>query len=194
MTRGAKGTPSYRDMLIVDMADELGSFTSRLLADLGARVIKVERPGGDASRGIGPFLEDDATSGQGISLSFSYHNANKVGIILDIERREGRRSLRAILKEADVLVETFPAGYLASLGLGNGRLKRINPALIRLSITGFGKTGPRRAFPSCDSVLSACSGQMYVSGPREGPTSSRSPASSPAMPLHSSELWPSSLL
>ena len=158
-----------RDTLIVDMADELGSFTSRLLADLGARVIKVERPGGDASRGIGPFLEDDATSGQGISLSFSYHNANKVGIILDIERREGRRSLRAILKEADVLVETFPAGYLASLGLGHGRLKRINPALIRLSITGFGKTGPRRAFPSCDSVLSACSGQMYVSGPREGP-------------------------
>ncbi len=166
---GADRDALIGDTLIVDMADELGSFASRLLADLGARVIKVERPGGDASRGIGPFLKDDGASGEGISLSFSYHNANKLGIILDIERKEGRRSLRAILKEADVLIETFPAGYLASLGLGHGRLKRINPALIQLSITGFGTTGPRRAFRSCDSVLSACSGQMYVSGPREGP-------------------------
>ena len=166
---GGEGDALIRDTLIVDMADELGSFASRLLADLGARVIKIEKPGGDPSRHLGPFLRDDGFSGVGASLSFAYHNANKLGIILDIEGKEGLRSLSAILREADVLIEAFPAGYLGSLGLSRGRLKRINPALIHLSITGFGKTGHRRAFPSCDSVLSACSGQMYVSGAPEGP-------------------------
>ena len=155
--------------LIVDMADELGSFASRLLADLGARVIKVERPGGDPSRRLGPFLKDGGSSRLGTSLSFAYHNANKLGIILDMAGKEGRRSLRAILGAADVLIEAFPAGHLASLGLRHGPLKRINPGLIHLSITGFGKTGPRHAFPSYDNMLSASSGQMYVSGSRQGP-------------------------
>jgi crotonobetainyl-CoA:carnitine CoA-transferase CaiB-like acyl-CoA transferase len=170
MTDDDGGAPHalIRDTLIVDMADELGSSASRLLADLGARVIKVERPGGDPSRSLGPFLKDDGFSGVGTSLSFAYHNTNKLGIIIDVERKEGRRSLRALLRQADVLIESFPAGYLGSLRLGNGSLKGINPGLIHLSITGFGKTGPKRGFPSCDRVLSAFSGQMYVSGRKGG--------------------------
>ncbi len=134
---------------ILDLADEQGSFCSKLLADLGATVIKVENPAGDPSRA---------------SKLFKYHNLNKLGITLDLQDPEGKRLFHALIRNADALVESFSPGHLEALHLGFKQLRRINPQLIHLSITGFGQTGRKRAYHSCDSVQAACGGQMHVSG------------------------------
>jgi crotonobetainyl-CoA:carnitine CoA-transferase CaiB-like acyl-CoA transferase len=147
---------------ILDLADEKGSFCSKVLADMGARVIKVEKPGGDPARKIGPFLEDSQHPNK--SLSFFYNNTNKIGITLDLERREGREIFLRLAKRFDVVVETFPPGRLDGLGLGFDVLRETNPGLILVSITGFGQIGPRRSYKSCDLVASAFGGQMYVTG------------------------------
>ncbi len=147
---------------ILDLADEKASFCSKLLADLGAYVLKVERPGGDASREIGPFLQK-APDKEG-SLFFCHHNTNKLGITLDLEDHADREVFLGLIKRFDVLVETFSPGYLERIGSGFEVLSRINPNLILVSVTGFGQDGPRSQFRSCDLVASAFGGQMYVSG------------------------------
>ena len=93
-----------------------------------------------------------------------YSNSNKAGITLNLEHREGRRLFVRLLKGRDVMVETFPVGYLEGLDLGYDRLRRENPGLILASVSGFGRTGPRRAFKSCDLVASAFGGHMFVTG------------------------------
>ena len=147
---------------ILDLADEKASFCSKLFADMGARVIKVEKPGGDPSRRIGPFL--DKTPDPEKSLFFYYHNANKLGITLDLEHEEGKKIFLKLLKGADIVVETFRPGYLKEIGLDFDSLKGINPKLIWASVTGFGENGPRSQYRSCDLVASAYGGQMYVTG------------------------------
>jgi len=151
-----------KGLRVLDFADERASFCAKLLADMGACVIKVERPGGDPSRRIGPFWKDSSHPER--SLSFWYANTNKLGVTLNIECEAGRGILRRLIQRADVLVETFPPGYLENLGLGYGVLREINPKLILASVTGFGQSGPRSAFQSCDLVASAFGGQMYVTG------------------------------
>jgi benzylsuccinate CoA-transferase BbsE subunit len=150
------------DVRIFDLAAEKSDFCTKLLADMGARVIKVEKPGGDASRNIGPFSKRISQSKT--SLSFFYNNTNKHGITLDIEHREGKSIFLKLVKKADVLVETFPPGYLKRIGLGYETLSGVNSKLILVSITGFGQSGPRRNYKTCDLVASAYGGQMYVSG------------------------------
>jgi crotonobetainyl-CoA:carnitine CoA-transferase CaiB-like acyl-CoA transferase len=146
------------DILVLDLADERGSFCAKLLADLGATVVKVERPPGKG--------EPAKRSG---SLSFTYRNANKECLVLDLDDRRDRRSLRNLVRKADVLLETFPPPYLPRRHLSYGHLKRISPGLVHLSITGFGLTGRRRGYGWNDTVISAYSGQMYVSGMRGAP-------------------------
>jgi len=155
-------TSPLRGIQVLDLADEKASFCSKLLADLGARVIKVERPGGDALRNNGPFWKD--TPHLGRSLSFWFNNTNKLGITLDIEKRAGREIFLRLLKKADVLIETFAPGYLTQVGLGFQVLCRINPGIILASVTGFGQTGPQSAYKSCDLIAAAMGGQMYVTG------------------------------
>lgn len=152
---------------ILDLADEKASFCSKLLADMGASVIKIERPGGDASRGIAPFLGDSAHSKK--SLFFEYYNTNKLGITLNLEHPEGRAIFLRLLKANDIVVETFLPGHLKNLRLGFEVLNRINPKIVLASVTGFGQDGPRNQFKSCDLVASAFSGQMYVSGSPSSP-------------------------
>jgi crotonobetainyl-CoA:carnitine CoA-transferase CaiB-like acyl-CoA transferase len=147
---------------VLDLADEKAGFCSKLLADMGARVIKIERPGGNPSRKTGPFLKDSSKPKS--SLSFVYNNTNKLGITLDIERREGKTLFLKLVKTADVVIETFLPGSLEKIGLDFEVLTRSNPELILVSVTGFGQTGPRRNDKACDLVASACGGQMYVSG------------------------------
>ncbi len=147
---------------VLDLADEKASFCSKLLADLGAYVIKVERPGGDSSRKIGPFLGNSPHPER--SLFFYYHNTNKLGITLNLEHPMGKEIFLRLIKRMDVVVETFPPGYLENLKLDFEILKEINPKLILASVTGFGKDGPRKNYKSCDMVASAYGGQMYVSG------------------------------
>jgi crotonobetainyl-CoA:carnitine CoA-transferase CaiB-like acyl-CoA transferase len=147
---------------ILDLTDEKASFCTKLLADLGARVVKVEKPGGDESRRTGPFWENTSPSEK--SLSFFYNNTSKLGITLDLERDRGREIFIELVKRYDIIVETFQPGYLSSLKLDFDFLKAVNRRLILVSVTGFGQKGPRKAYKSCDLVASAYGGQMYVTG------------------------------
>ncbi len=143
-----------KDILVLDLADEQGSFCSKLLADLGATVIKLEGPDGAPSRIRNPS-------------SYFYNNTKKLGLSVDFRNHD--RPLQRLLKSADVLIETACPGGLEALDLGRQRLSRLNPRLIHLSITPFGRTGPRCAYHSSDSVVSAFGGQMFVTGTQSGP-------------------------
>jgi benzylsuccinate CoA-transferase BbsE subunit len=147
---------------ILDLADEKASFCTKLLADMGADVIKVEKPGGDAARNIGPFLK--RTPRSRTSLSFFYNNTNKLSITLNLEHKEGRKIFLKLAKKADVIVETFPPNFLESRSLDFETLRSANSKLVLVSVTGFGSQGPRRDYKACDLVLSAFGGQMYVCG------------------------------
>jgi len=152
---------------VLELADEKGAYCGKLLADMGADVIKIERPGGDATRWIPPFV-DDVPDPEG-SLSFLYANTSKRGVTLDLERPEGRVLFRALARTADLVVETLQPGRLDDLDLGYASLRDENPGLVLTSITGFGQTGPRRNFTSSDLVANALGGAMHVTGEEEDP-------------------------
>ena len=120
-----------------------GPYCGKVLADLGAEVVKVEEPGrGDPARGTGPFPEDIPHRER--SGLFLYLNTNKLGVTLDVATSSGRRLLRELLREADVLVEDLPPGRSEALGLGPEALREAHPELIVTSITPFGVSGPYR--------------------------------------------------
>jgi crotonobetainyl-CoA:carnitine CoA-transferase CaiB-like acyl-CoA transferase len=167
---------------VLDLADEKASFCSKLLADMGARVIKIERPGGDPSREIGPFLEDFPDPEK--SLSFCNNNTNKLGITLNLEHEDGKEIFFNLLEKADIVVETFFPGYLEQRGLGFDVLRLRNSRVILVSVTGFGKNGPRSQCKSCDLVTSAMGGQMYVTG---------SPSTPPLKPFGDQSYYTASL-
>jgi len=152
---------------VLDLADETASFSTKLLADMGARVIKVEKPGGDASRNIGPLFKDISRSEN--SIPFFYSNTNKLGITLDLGHNEGKSIFSKLVPNTDVIVETFAPGELKRMGLNFEALSSLNPKLIWASVTGFGQNGPRRNFKVSDLVASAYGGQMYVCGSPSAP-------------------------
>jgi benzylsuccinate CoA-transferase BbsE subunit len=135
---------------VLDFTDERGMLCSRYLADMGAEVIRIEKPATSPSH-------------------FWWENLGKRAITLDIEPRPGQEIFKRLVKTADVLLESLPPGYLESLGLGYAKLGQINPRLVMASITGFGQSGPYRDYESCDLVASALGGQLYVSGSPESP-------------------------
>jgi crotonobetainyl-CoA:carnitine CoA-transferase CaiB-like acyl-CoA transferase len=157
----AKGPP-LEGIRVLDLADEKASFASKLLAEFGAQVVKIEKPGGDSSRRIGPFWDDSPHRER--SLFFLYHNTCKMGITLNLEHEAGREIFWRLVEKADGLIETFPPGYLAGLGLEFERLQKKNPQIILVSVTGFGQDGPRSSYKSCDLIAAAYGGQMQVSG------------------------------
>jgi benzylsuccinate CoA-transferase BbsE subunit len=149
-------------MNILDLADQKASFAGKLLADMGARVIKVEKPGGDPARkttGGGP-----KPSSAQPSLSFFYHNTNKQSITLNLEHPRGRELFLRLVKRSHVVVEAFPPGYLEKQGLGFSRLSEANPGIILASVTGYGQSGPQKNDQACDLTAAASGGQMYVTG------------------------------
>jgi crotonobetainyl-CoA:carnitine CoA-transferase CaiB-like acyl-CoA transferase len=152
---------------VLELADEKGVYCGKLLADMGADVIKLENPGGDATRWMPPFWRD--TPDPNGSLFFLYMNTSKRGVTLDITKSEGQALLRGLAKTADIIVETFAPGYLDDLGAGFETLRQANPRLVLTSITGFGQTGPYRDLKSSDLVASALGGAMYVTGEGEDP-------------------------
>jgi crotonobetainyl-CoA:carnitine CoA-transferase CaiB-like acyl-CoA transferase len=155
-----------KDIRVLDLTDETGNFCSRLLADLGASVIKVEKPGGDKSRKFGPFRADRPEPEN--SLFFAYHNANKLGVTLDLNQKADKETFLGLVKNADVIVETFHPGHLETIGLGFETLSITNPGLIHVAITGFGQKNSGRNYRSCDLVTSASGGQMYIIGDPSG--------------------------
>lgn len=158
---------ALRDVRVLDLTGETGVYCTKLLADLGADVIRVEPPGGHPMRRIAPFYHDDPDPET--SLHHFFFNTSKRAITLDIEHLDGRDILRQLAARADVLVETFPVGYLGGLGLGYAALAEMNPRLIMTSITPFGQVGPYKRFKGPNIVADALGGLMYVTGSPDGP-------------------------
>ena len=151
----------------LDLTDEKGLLCGKVLGDLGADVIKIERPGGDPARNLGPFYKD--TPDPEKSLFWFYTNLNKRGITLNLDTPDGRDIFRRLIKAADFVIESFEPGYLASLGLGYPDLEKVNPAIIMTSITAFGQSGPYAHYKATDVELMAMSGLMRAFGDPDRP-------------------------
>ena len=147
---------------VIELADEKGQFCGKLLADLGADVIKVEPPGGHETRDVGPFL--DGVRDRERSLYFWHYNTSKRGITLRVESPEGADVFRRLTRTADVVLETHPPGYLPGLGLGYEELAKSNLGLVMCSLTPFGQTGPWRDYKTSDLLHLAAGGQMASCG------------------------------
>jgi len=144
---------------ILDLTDEKGLLCGKLLGDLGADVIKIESPGGDQARRIGPFYQDDPDPEK--SLFWFAMNTSKRGITLDIQSTAGQELFRKLVRTADVIVESFPPGYLDELGLGYTSLEKENPEIVMVSITPFGQEGPYKDYKAPDIVAWAMGGYMF---------------------------------
>jgi len=147
---------------VLDLSTHRAHLCGRLLADMGADVIKVEPPGGDSGRRIGPFYNDLPHHDR--SLFFWFYNLNKRSLTLELTHPRGRELALSLACSADVVIESFAPGEMDVFGLGWEQLHRANPALVMLSIAPFGGTGPYRDFEADDTVLSALSGMLYVNG------------------------------
>jgi crotonobetainyl-CoA:carnitine CoA-transferase CaiB-like acyl-CoA transferase len=147
---------------VLELCDEKGQFCGKLMGDLGADVIKIEPPGGAATRTVGPFLDDRAHRER--SLAFWHYNTSKRGITLNLETEDGRALFRRLAANADIVLETLAPGYLAALGLDYASLKAANPRLILCAITPFGQTGPWRDYVASDLVHMAAGGFMGCCG------------------------------
>lgn len=135
-----------------------------LLGDLGAEVIKVEPPEGDATRGWGPPWVGSDTAGTRTAAYFLAVNRNKRSLRLDLKTADGAGVLRRLLERGDVLVENFRVGGFARLGFDDATLLRLNPALVHLAISGYGSNGPAAELPGYDFVIQAVSGLMSITG------------------------------
>jgi crotonobetainyl-CoA:carnitine CoA-transferase CaiB-like acyl-CoA transferase len=153
---------------VLDVAGPLGLHCSKLLADMGADVIKIEPPSGDESRRIPPFKDD--TPHPEKSLYFLHFNTNKRGITLDFEKPDGRAIFLELAKKADVVLETARPGRMDELGIGYETLRALNHGLVYASITPFGPTGPWRDYKANDMVGIALGNLLYLAGePGEPP-------------------------
>ncbi|HWT18576.1 MAG TPA: CoA transferase, partial [Variovorax sp.] len=156
---------------VLDLSRILAApWASQILADLGAEVIKVERPGaGDDTRTWGPpFLKDAEgrdTKEAGYYLAV---NRGKRSITVSLDKPEGQKIIKELAMRADIVLENYKAGTLARHGLDEASLRRINPGLIYCSVTGFGQTGPRRDQPAYDFLIQAMGGLMSVTGEKDG--------------------------
>lgn len=156
-----------RGVRVLDLGDEKGVYCTQLLALLGADVIKIEPVCGEKGRYRGPFFKDEGDLEA--SLYFNWFNTNKRSITLNLETKDGQSIFKELTKNADVVVETFPVGYLKELGLDSETLRRTNEKLVVASITPFGQTGPHKHYKSSDLIAMATSGLMQVTGYPDGP-------------------------
>ena len=148
---------------VVEFTDELGSYCGKLLADLGADVIKIEPPGGGRQRNSGPYRvgfegKPDA------SLQFWAHNTSKKSVVLDLGSADGREKAKKLALSADIVLEDYQPGYLSGLGLGYAELSAAKPSLVYTSVTGFGQTGPHANWAYSDIVGQAMGGIMTLAG------------------------------
>jgi len=158
---------ALNDIRVLDMAGSIGVYATKLLADLGADVIRIEPPGGDPMRSIGPFIEDRNHLEN--SLFFIHYNAEKKSITLNIDSERGSKLFKKLVENVDVIVESLPPGFMESVGLGYPVLRRINPRLILTSVTAFGQTGPYKDFKAYDLIGQAMGGILHSLGPVGGP-------------------------
>ena len=155
-----------KGLRVLELASVLaGPYCAMVLADLGADVIKVEPPNGDATRGYGPpWINPDAPAVERSAVYFQSVNRNKRSLRLDLSTESGRAVVRRLIGRSDVLVENFRPGGMDRLGLSEEVLRELNPKLVRLSITGYGPDGPDSHKPGYDFVAQAVGGLMSVTG------------------------------
>ncbi|MCY4028332.1 MAG: CoA transferase [Acidobacteria bacterium] len=163
--RSATAAGPLDGVTVLDLTRVLsGPYCTMMLADMGARVLKVEQPGkGDDTRAWGPPFQE------GESAYFLSINRNKESVTLNLKHPDGRRVLDALIARADVLVENFRPGTLDRMGLGYREVSARRPDLVYCSISGFGQTGPRRSEPGYDAVLQGEGGLMSITGSDDGP-------------------------
>lgn len=147
---------------VIDLCEGWYMFAGKILADLGAEVIKIERPGGSTSRDLGPFYEDKPDPEK--SLFWFAYNTNKKGITLNIEKADGQEIFKKLVEKIDILFESGKPGYMKSLGLDYSVLSKINPKLIMVSTSGYGQEGPYAGYESSDLTTWAMGGHLYNTG------------------------------
>jgi crotonobetainyl-CoA:carnitine CoA-transferase CaiB-like acyl-CoA transferase len=152
---------------VLDLTDELGFLCGKILGDIGADVIKIERPGGDPARRLGPFFHNHPEPEK--SLYWFGFNNNKRGITLNLESQTGRELFSKLAGGADFIIESFMPGYLDDLNIGYTALSKINPRLVWTSITPFGLSGPYSRFKASDIEIMALSGCMSLTGDPDRP-------------------------
>ncbi|PZW38896.1 benzylsuccinate CoA-transferase BbsE subunit [Humitalea rosea] len=150
---------------MLDLSGAMGNYCGKLFADMGADVILVEPPAGSELRQEPPFIGD--VPGVERSLNFAYQNTSKRGIGLDLDTASGQRILREIAATADLVIETFPPGWLEARGLDYASLARLRRQIVVASITPFGQTGPYAQFGATDLVGLATGGLLYMGGYRD---------------------------
>jgi crotonobetainyl-CoA:carnitine CoA-transferase CaiB-like acyl-CoA transferase len=153
---------ALQGLRVLDLTNERGVYCTKVMADLGADVIRVEEPRGGGIRDFAPFYHEQRDPNR--SLYFWHYNTSKRSVTLDITSQRSREALLKLVDSADVLVESFDPGYMASIGLGYPDLSRRTPKLIYTSITPFGQDGPLAKNPANDIVLCALGGMMNVNG------------------------------
>ena len=148
---------------VIDLTHHIaGPYATKLLADFGADVLKIERPGGDPARRLSPFHQDEPHQEKG--LPFLYLNTNKRSLTLNLKSEQGRAILLELLADADALVENFAPSVMPSLGLDYETLRAHNPRLVVASVSNFGQTGPWRDYRATEIVEYALGGLMYIFG------------------------------
>lgn len=150
---------------VLDLTDEKGVYCGQLLGSLGAEVIKIEKPGGDRIRNIGPFAGDIPDPER--SLFWLAFNTNKKGITLNIETLDGREIFMNLVKDSDMVIESFDPGYMENIGLGYEDLNKINPKIVMVSITPYGQTGPYRDYKATDLECWAMGGLLSGTGDQD---------------------------
>ncbi len=153
------------DLKVLDLSRVLAMpYCSMMLGDLGAEIIRVERPGvGDETRHWGPPWVGE------LSAYYLCTNRNKKAITVDLKKKEGQEIIRQLARRSDILLENFLPGDLAKMNLGYEEIKAVNPKIIYASVTGYGQTGPYRDQPGFDFILQAQGGLMSIIGEEEGP-------------------------
>ena len=160
-------TEALAGVRVLDLADESAALASRILADLGADVVKVEPPGGGATRRVGPFLDDRPGPERG--FFHLYHDAGKRSLVLDRSTREGAATFQRLLERADVLVETASSAALRDPALEPGALRGVNPRLIHATVLPFASQGEWRDWRANDLVAGAASGLVWLCGEAGAP-------------------------
>jgi benzylsuccinate CoA-transferase BbsE subunit len=150
---------------VLDVTDHKGFFCGKILADLGADVIKIEKPGGDPARHLGPFYGNAPDPEK--NLHWFAYNLNKRSITLDIETAGGKTLFKRLVQRSHFVIESYPAGYLDDIGLGYTALSAINPRIVVTSITPFGHTGSYKDYKGSDIVCMAMGGLAYITGNAE---------------------------
>jgi benzylsuccinate CoA-transferase BbsE subunit len=158
----SRNATALAGLRVLDLTTARAHLCGRLLADMGADVIKIEPVGGDEGRTIGPFVDDMPHRDR--SLFFWFYNLNKRSLTLNLDDLSGIEILRRLIESADLLIESFAPGRMKEFGLDWDALHKLNPAMILLSISPFGQSGPYRDYNADDTILTALGGMLYVNG------------------------------